>query len=335
MAYRVITMTYTKSKITALRTVYPPIANSDVRRLKNDPEVEAMLRRSDFYMIAGRALGRLRNQNFNTEEGVLTFDFVVGDVVQGGAEIRLAELPGVRDLSDNVDFVVEFDGAGSGFRVWNGTPHAEGSSILEWFTAESLLWHRARGRPGIGGLDNLRELATYDLLYVGIAKVGDSFDRLFAKGHHARLEILASEPQRYPGARVSDEVFLFLFEADPLFITTFELDHDFTDADLDPGYDNKRIVADAEKAFVSLLKPGYNVKLFPNYPAGTDGLFGSDLARYGYVLAEQMVFNTAHGSFKGGVAEHGGLNNDSDAIFVEGNEVTFFQSGIDFPAEAD
>lgn len=44
--------------------------------------------------------------------------------------------------------------------------------------------------------------------YTEIAKKGDSFDRLLARGHKARQEILANEPQRYPGARVSDETFL-------------------------------------------------------------------------------------------------------------------------------
>lgn len=172
------------------------------------------------------------------------------------------------------------------------------------------------------------------MLYVGIAKEGDSFDRLLARGHKARQEILANEPQRLPGACVSDETFLFMFMADPLFIQTFELDHEFTDGDLEPSYDAKRIVADAEKAFVNLLKPQYNVQLFKNYPKGADGLYGSDLVRYGYVIAEQFAFNTAHGMIRGGVRDDGMINNDADAIFVEGDTVKLFRSGIDFPAES-
>ena len=62
-------------------------------------------------------------------------------------------------------------------RLWDGPVKADGSSVLKWFTTEKLLWDRSRDTPGIGGLHRYREFATYDLLYVGIAKKGDSFDR--------------------------------------------------------------------------------------------------------------------------------------------------------------
>ena len=52
-------MTVTKTKLTALRTVYPPISNADAVRLMRDPDVEALLRDSDFYMIGGRAQARM------------------------------------------------------------------------------------------------------------------------------------------------------------------------------------------------------------------------------------------------------------------------------------
>ncbi len=48
--------TSTKSKVTFLETVYPPISNQEAIWLKNDTEVEALLRQSDFYMIGGRAV---------------------------------------------------------------------------------------------------------------------------------------------------------------------------------------------------------------------------------------------------------------------------------------
>lgn len=320
-------MSSTKTKLTALRTVYPPIANSHATALAKVPEVEELLRTSDFYMIGGRAIARMRDFAFDAAAGVLTFDFVVGGGPANPVRIELRSLPGVAAAGADVE--IEIDDAGSGFRIWHGT------EVVEWFTTEKLLWDRARDRPGISGLDDVRSLATYDLLYVGIAKVGDSFDRLLARGHKARQEILANEPQRYPGAKVSDETFLFLFQCDPMIFTQFDPGHDFTEADLDTDYEAKRITADAEKAFVSLLKPSYNVQLFSSYPKGSDGLFGSEYQRYGYVLAEQMAFNTAHGGFRGGVdAVTGMINNDGDAIFVEGNSVSLFRSGVDFPSES-
>jgi hypothetical protein len=326
-------MTSTKTKLTTLRTVYPPISNADAVRLMKIPEVEALLRTSDFYMIAGRAQARLENPEVDHSSNRLSFDFVVGDGPPNPVTFDLQELPGVKALKGR-NFHLEIDRAGSGFKVWDGPPNQPGSDILEWFTTEKLLWDRSRGRPGIVGLDNVRALATYDLLYVGIAKKGDSFDRLLARGHKARQEILASEPQRYPGARVSDETFLFLFAADPVIMQTFDLGHAFTEEDFDPGYDAKRIVADAEKAFVSLLKPDYNVEKFANYPKGKDGLYGRGYHRYGYVIGEQMAFNTAHGTIRGGVRPDGMITSEADAIFVEGDTVFLFRAGVDFPADA-
>jgi hypothetical protein len=321
-----------KIKLTTLRTVYPPISNADAVRLMRDPAVEALLRTSDFYMIGGRAQAHIIDPVINQDTNEMTFNFVVGDKKPSTVRIALRELPGVVQLNGK-EVLVEIDQAGSGFRIWDGPALAEGSDVVEWFTTEKLLWDRARGRAGIYGLDHVRELATYDLLYVGIAKKGDSFDRLLARGHKARQEILANEPQRYPGARVSDETFLFLSKADPLIFQTFEPDHEFSDADLDVRYDIKRIVADAEKAFVSLLLPEYNVEKFASYPKGKDGLYGSDYARYGYVIGEQMGFNTAHGTIRGGVRHDGMFSNDADVILVEGDTVRLYRAGIDFPTE--
>lgn len=324
-------MPHIKSKITALRTVYPPISNFDAVRLQEDSEVEAILRTSDFYMIGARAQARLENPKLESD-GTFTFDFCVGEQAPAPFRINLLELPGVVALGEEDTFELEFDVQGRGFRIWDGTAHKEGVNVIEWFTTEKLLWDAARARPGIVAPDNLRELATYDLLYVGIAKKGDSFDRLLAKGHKARMDILAKEPQRYPGARVSDETFLFMFTIDPLIFQTFDPNEKITDSDMLSGYDHKSIVCDAEKAFVSLLKPEYNVQRFANYPKGSDGLYGADFDRYGYVLAEEMAFNTAHGRIQGGMSSDGMFTNGADAIFVDGDSVTFYQSGVDFPA---
>jgi hypothetical protein len=313
-------MTSTKNKLTVLTTVYPPISNADAVRLMRVPAVEEMLRTSDFYMIGARAQARLSNPQFDQDTNEMRFDFSIGDRSPSLVKVALQELPGVKALKGE-DFIVEFDNAGSGFKVWDGTGPKTDQEPAEWFTTEKLLWDRTRGRPGIYGLDNCRDLATYDLLYVGIAKVGDSFDRLLARGHKARQEILSSEQARALGARPADEIFLFMFKAEPLIMTTFDFDHEFIDEDLIGAYDAKRIVADAEKAFVHLLDPPYNREKFLNYPKGKDGLFGQGYQRYGYVIGEQMAFNTPHGRVRGGVDQYGMISNHADAIFVEGKMV--------------
>lgn len=323
--------TNSKSKLTFLETVYPPISNQEAVWLQNDPEVEALLRQSDFYMIGGRAEAKYLNLIIDPDTYIAKFDFAIGDDFSDPVEIHLRDLPGV-EASGASSFWVE--GGEKIIRIWDGPIRETGSNVLEWFTTEKLIWDRSRGRAGIERFDRYREAATYDLLYVGIAKVGDSFDRLISNGHKARMEILGNEPQRYPGARVTDEIFLFLFNVQPLIMTTFEPDHYFENEEFSGAYDHKRIVADAEKAFVSLLKPEYNVVKFASYPKGADGLYGSDFVRYSYAICEAVSFNTAHGRIRGGRdAVTGFITIDADSIFVEGNTVKLFVSGVDFPAE--
>jgi hypothetical protein len=308
----------TKTKLTVLRSVYPPISSSFASLLRKDKEVEARLRQSDFYMIGIRPEARLRN--FEGDAKTLNFDFVINGLDPVPVLIRLHELPQVADY-DGATFMLEIDGEGTGFRIWSGEPHGPESRVLEWFTTESLLWHAVRGRAGIYGLEDSRALSTFDLLYVGIATGQDSFERLINKGHQKRMEILSSEYPLAPGARVSDEVTLFLFAADPLIITTIDDADDVDDDFLNGGVENDRIVADAEKAFVSLLKPSYNDQLFKNYPKGIDGLYGQGLKRYGYVLGEEMAFVTPNGTICGSVDLLGMPTNTADAIFVEGDDV--------------
>jgi hypothetical protein len=110
----------------------------------------------------------------------------------------------------------------------------------------------------------------------------------------------------------------------------FGPDSNIEDKDLDFGYEQKRLVADAEKAFVHLLRPNYNNTLYPNYPQGKDGLYNSGLTAYTYAISEGMAFLTKFGRIKGGRERELTISNDADFIFVKGDEVTFHISGIDF-----
>jgi hypothetical protein len=148
------------------------------------------------------------------------------------------------------------------------------------------------------------------------------------------MEILANEPQRFPRARVTDEVYLFMFSVQPTVIMAFKPSHSFSEEDLCPVVDQKRIVADAEKAFVSLLQPKYNVIKFANYPRGADGLYGSDFTHYAYFIDEDIALNTAHGRIRGRLTfDSQSIFNGADCILIEGDNVKLYVSGVDFPAE--
>ena len=322
----------TKSKITVLETVYPPISNQEAVWLQKDAEVEKQLRKSDFYMIAGRAEAKYLNLDIDYDTCIVSFDFVVGDNFSDTVEIHIFDLPSVAAVEGDADFYIE--SSDKMIRVWDGPIGELGSDVLEWFTTEKLIWDRSRSREGIKGFDRYNEAATYDLLYVGIAKVGDSFDRLICNGHNARMEILGNEPQRFPGARVTDEIYLFMFSVHPTIVRTNVLEFDFDSGDFSDPSERKLVASDAEKAFVSLLKPAYNVKEYKKYPKGADGLYNSDFTRYVYAICENMTFNTVHGRIRGGRGLTSGfITNDADFIFVEGDTVKLFISGVDFPAE--
>ncbi len=321
--------TVTRAKISKLELVYAPISNQEAVWLQNDPDVQQEQRASDFYMIGGRREAKFTDIDCDPETHALRFNMRVGDELCDPVSLNLREIPGI---AGHDSYWLE---AGEKMvRVWDGPVREEGSEVLNWFTTEKLLFDRAHEMPGIDGLPRSRDMATYDLLYVGIARKGDSFDRLIARGHKARMDILANEPQRYPGARVTDEIYLFFFRVNPLVIQTFDLEHEFTGDEFSGELDQKRIVADAEKAFVSLLQPDYNVVKFRNYPSGVDGLFGAGYDRYGYLIGESIAFNTAHGRIKGACDPRGSISNDADFIFVEGDKVSFLISGVDFPGSA-
>lgn len=320
------------SKLTPMRLVYPPVSNQEAEWLAQIPEVEERWRQSDFYMIAGRAEARFTNFCFDAENGVMSLDLQVGESGPSRGALKIAELGGVNELGDAN---IRIETGDKVIRVFLAEQDPKKDEPLTWFTTERLLYDKGRNHPGIYGFANYLEHTTYDLLYVGIAKKGDTYDRLVAKGHKARQSILSNEPQRYPGARPTDEIFLFFFRPESLFLTAFGIDHDFSETDFsEPPVDTKSIVADAEKAFVSLLKPDYNHVQYKSYPKGTDGLYGSKIQRYGYLIGENISFRTAHGEIVGGWNYAlDMISNRADALFVEGDDVSFFKSGVDFPSD--
>jgi len=173
-----------------------------------------------------------------------------------------------------------------------------GTEPFEWFTTEKLILDRSRNLPGLHGFEKYREFGTYDLLYVGIAKASDTFQRLFDGAHQARQKILSNEHPRRIGARVSDELTLFAFEVVPSVIRETGAGPDFDD-ETNWGLHLKGIVADAEKAFVHLLKPEYNVVQFVDYPRSSDGLYNANYQIYGFYVEENLTFKTGKHTLRG------------------------------------
>lgn len=113
---------------------------------------------------------------------------------------------------------------------------------------------------------------------------------------------------------------LFPLRVEPYVIRTMEI------GDAPSSFDTaqweelrRRVVADAEKAFVHLLDPQYNVVKFAGYPAGTDGLAASDYERRGFSLVENFTFRTETQTFYGsGNPELRLFDNYADMLFTDG-----------------
>lgn len=299
-----------KAQINFLRTIFPPFTNRNVELLvsKANQHIAQHLRQSKFYMIAARAQASFVNQRVNLKEAKIYLEVQVGTEVVDTGVIHLAKCS---ELPDNCTIKVTDEAV-----LLGGTK--KGTHAKVWLTPDSVYWHVARGNPYLEGFTRHDLVCDYDLLYVGIAKQQDSYQRLIKNAHHGRLRVLSEERSRKPGAHPSDEIILFLFDIEPFGIQTMTAEDD--DHELFQGAAPDRVIADAEKAFVSLLDPHYNVTKFQNYPKGDDGLYGSGLNNYGYILNENFRFNTATALFKGFWSEVG-FDNRQDSIFVEGDQV--------------
>jgi len=82
-----------KLKFTCLRLVYPPLSNQEAEWLTSDPDVEEILRNSDFYMIGARAEANFENITFDEKQGTIDFEFTVPEIGSDPVQISIKELP--------------------------------------------------------------------------------------------------------------------------------------------------------------------------------------------------------------------------------------------------
>lgn len=205
-------------------------------------------------------------------------------------------------FTDNMAMLVEAHGSilfESGDKLFRIKRESD-DEVLYWATPDKIIFDIiTRNIPFVVEDDeDIKKLQIFDLLYVGISKENDSFSRLFEKAHHGRLNILSNEYTKEKEARMTDELMILMFEVKWFNINTMNSMRDinelFTYTD-----DEKAIVADAEKAFVSILNSKYNEVKFKNYPQGADGLYNKGLQSYSYSINYDITLKTEKGSIVG------------------------------------
>lgn len=311
-----------------LSLVYPPVSNQEADWVKDDPQVQERLRESDFYVIGIRDKVWFDERSTSVDDsGALTVPMHAGPGLSDSvtfdattlAEDTLGRAPESYTVSFGENRVIHLTEGGM------DETDSDDAVLFEWFSTEKMIYDRGRGMRGLSGLVRHREFATYELLYVGIATKGDTFERLFKDAHTARQSILTNEHPRSSGARVSDEMILFPFRVEPLQFRTLQPGDSLTRTD-DESWRSyrKRVVADAEKAFVKMLDPQYNITKYANYPQSQDGLWGHGYHRYGFSLAENITFTTATASLVGSINPEmrGMMDDHADLLLVEGDAVT-------------
>lgn len=319
-----------KSCSAYLNLVAPPISNTLAATIDNhNAEIIDRLRQSHFYMICGRAKAKFGKVIGVDSKGNIPVEITLDSGLHSKGFIHITSMRFFRNAPEKFSLKMKANE--------NFITLFYGDKVVLNLTPDELLMRRGRSEAIVSGFENYRDIMTFDLLYVGIAKENqDSYSRLIAKGHKARMDILANEKQRVAGARVSDETFLLLFQIEPLTITTFSGSGDLDDEDLNFSIDYHRLVADAEKAVINTFKPKYNKQLYVNYPKGKDGLYQQGYDGYTYAISEGVAFNTAYGTIKGARSPNGiFVTNEADFISVIDGEVTLNISGVDFNVSVD
>ncbi|MBS1186562.1 MAG: hypothetical protein H6R04_580 [Burkholderiaceae bacterium] len=265
-------------------------------------------------MLAQRHEVLFENYGVSTQERTFNFDLVCGSAAARNLKINTDELIG------DFEGEVEIELGARHIRIWNA--NSKRGEPIYWATTDKLLYDVWRKRIGITGLPSVLPFTNYDLYYVGISKENDSFSRLFDTGHKNRLKILSNETQYSPTARLTDEIYIFLFDIEDLGIKTLSID----DLELPDPLGKKRLVADAEKAFIKVLDCKYNEVKYKDYPASADGLSDAGLTRYGYVIDEDITFAAPKGIIRGIHDILSVKDRHPDMIFIEGESVTLVSS---------
>lgn len=315
-----------KAQINFLKLVYPPISNQEAEWMKDDLEVITELKNSNLYMIVQRHESKfhLFNEKEISENFInnfsLKFKYTVGNI-SDDVEINLAIL--FKELNIDIDkYNFEFELGKKQIRIWKCDLETnERIDVVDWFTTEKILWDKWREHPAIFGLDNYRKFSNYYLHYVGISKKDDSWKRLVIKPHDKRLRILSNENSIASQSRLTDELILLFFKIEPLEIQVYD-EKNIDDFLYGMNIDNKKIIADAEKAFIQVLDSKYNTVKYKNYPKGEDGLYNEGLTRYGYILGESMTLITDKEKIRGDTISKYTFYESADMIMIEDDEVT-------------
>ena len=300
-----------------LDLAYPPISNQEGVWFWEDEEVREYVKNSKLYMLVHRK--ELKFSDVDTKllcMGIFKFKIIMGEYKSSFYSYQFTE---------NMAKLIEEHGPilfEEGDKLLRIKKENNGK-ILYWATPDKILFDSITMNILLDAenVEDINRLQNFELLYVGISKKNDSFSRLFEEAHHGRLNILSNENTKDKEARMTDEMMILMFEVKWFNINTMNSIEDI-DGLLNYTDDEEAIVADAEKAFVSMLDSKYNKIKFKQYPKGMDGLYHKGLQGYIYAINYDMTIFTKKASFNG---KYGDFIN-RDAILVQDNDAALIKA---------
>lgn len=296
-----------KHMVNELKLVFPPLSNREAFWLSEDEGVKKQVSESKLYMLGQREEAFFDEDSFVATDKGISFRLKIGDYLSGEIIFKFTE--SIKNI-ENID-EIELGSKMIRFKFHDGTEPL-------WLTPNSIIWHISHESSIFDVIDelDLSKFTDYKLLYVGISKRNDSLTRLFSNSHKARTDILSDLSRINHNSEITDELTVFYFDIDSLNINTFDPNMDIQSFLSYQQPEKEKIVSDAEKAIVSVMKPPYNRELYNNYPKSRDGLEDENMRGYGFSIKENYTFYTDTSILRGKVYD------EANAIIIRDEKVT-------------
>ena len=305
----------------SLKLVGGPYSNQECEWLEIETEFRDYVLVSKLYMLAQKEEAFYQNFNSNVDEGELHFQIVMSGQSPVDCILKYSQIED--ELSaEGISGIAIY----SGEKIIKFVGQKDNEEVVPVYWTPEQLLQKIDDLPVQLSSEIPDEYYTYDLYYVGISHKGDSFSRLFDQGHKARSRILGNEHPKRTGARITDELFIFLFTFENMQIASVGPEGDidaFADLVASPKMvPDSQLAKDCEKAFIKVLDTKYNRVKYKDYPKSEDGIDWTKFVFGSYGIKERISFNVPGETFNcRKIDVHGHVWPKGDIIAIENESV--------------
>ena len=301
-----------------LRLSIAPTSIEDFSYLTDDPEFARILCDSSLYMIVKRPCLLFKDLLFTNKAisgnilqigspNVIEFELPLyqNDVIIGNLrnfEIKISYNNNYRQfLAAQEAFELSKLDYIDSFLLYE--TQENGGSFLKYITPDALIERYYNSLWTCTIIGDITDFLCFEVLYIGEAVRSNIWKRL--EKHETLQKILSQEnPTHFAVSNVHEiNILFFEFQSRSDFRAVNEMSkEEFMDylTKKDQVSENK-VFFDIEKAFIKFLKPKYNIQLYQNYPASSNGLMPEGYNYIQYSIKDPIllrsgeeVFNSNH-----------------------------------------